>query len=576
MKRSSVLLVCLGLVAVGPTSVLGCGGAAGLDDAGPPDVGLDGGPDAAAAPDAGSDAGPPDAPFDGGPVCGDGEAGPGEACDDGNRLPDDGCSPGCALECGDGRVSGDELCDPAIASGAGSCPASCDDGLACTTDTLTGAGCSAACVATEITVSRDDDGCCPTGASSLVDRDCPVVCGNGLFELGELCDTAIARGVGSCPSRCDDGAVCTADVLVDGGSCTAACVSTPITLPAGGDGCCPLGATLATDSDCSPACGDGVLSSGEVCDTGIASGDAGSCPAACDDGMVCTRDVLTGEGSCGATCTFTILPPTAGDGCCPPGATIATDDDCAPRCGDGVWTAPEACDDGNVATGDGCGPSCEREPLAFRLATISFQDPRLFNGSLDVTPEVNGAVRTALTGDSSPMDGFVDLSIVIFFDPLDQAAASTPVAVATAQCTMPLASTVCTSIGSELGTAVNASAGTCLGPIADTIPMGRIVSTPTAPCFSAALSNVLELGVGGAVVPLRYTQLGAQYVGDPARQLATGLIRGFLTEADALAARIGDRDLTTVLRASHRDVFEGVPGWWLYLGFTASPVAYTP
>ncbi len=31
------------------------------------------------------------------------------------------------------------------------------------------------------------------------------------------------------------------------------------------------------------------------------------------------------------------------------------------RCGDGILTAPEQCDDGNAAPGDGCSPFCLKE-----------------------------------------------------------------------------------------------------------------------------------------------------------------------------------------------------------------------
>ncbi|MBZ0121507.1 MAG: DUF4215 domain-containing protein [Sandaracinaceae bacterium] len=33
-----------------------------------------------------------------------------------------------------------------------------------------------------------------------------------------------------------------------------------------------------------------------------------------------------------------------------------------PRCGDGVWDAGEACDDGNTIPNDGCAPDCRSVP----------------------------------------------------------------------------------------------------------------------------------------------------------------------------------------------------------------------
>jgi hypothetical protein len=86
-----------------------------------------------------------------------------------------------------------------------------------------------------------------------------------------------------------------------------------------GDGCCPPGATPATDTDCivGPGCGNGIVDPGETCDTLILAGP-GRCPTTCSDGMACTRDVLVNAGTCTAACSFpAITMPAAGDGCCP-------------------------------------------------------------------------------------------------------------------------------------------------------------------------------------------------------------------------------------------------------------------
>lgn len=549
----------------------GCGGGETIVDAGidasAPDAAVEE-PDAFVPPDASR--------------CGDRMVEGAETCDDGNRRADDGCSPECALECGDGRVSGDERCDTAIASGAGSCPASCDDSMVCTTDTLVGAGCEAQCVATPITLPDDEDGCCPPDGTSLVDADCPVVCGNALLEAGELCDTGIATGAGACPTACDDGAVCTSDALLDGGTCTARCESTEITAPSAGDGCCPMDATVMTDDDCSPLCGDGVLSTdaGELCDTGIASG-AGACPTSCDDAMVCTTDALVGAGTCTASCTHTLRLPMAGDGCCPPGATIATDSDCPARCGDRVRTAPEACDDGNTMTGDGCSPTCTREPRAYRFTFLTIQDPRIINsGGFDVTPEANTALRSAamtdsIGGPSGGPDGFIDLSVVLRFDPLDQDAASVPLVIDFANCTVPAMGTSCVARAPGMHTATNQTSGECIGPLPDTIPVGRVVNTPTAPCFSTGEVPEFAIGVGGSALRFQHTRVGAQYVGDPATGLYTGLVRGFLPEADAAGVILGSTSLAENLRPIDRDTVDGVVGWWFYLSFIAEPVPYT-
>jgi len=113
-----------------------------------------------------------------------------------------------------------------------------------------------------------------------------------------------------------------------------------------------------------PACGDGVLDDGELCDPGIADGEPGACPAACDDGEAPTIDVLRGTPeTCTAECLFVRIPACgAADGFCPPCCTAAADADCGPsaHCGDGVvdagetcdLTCPTTCDDGDACTDD--------------------------------------------------------------------------------------------------------------------------------------------------------------------------------------------------------------------------------
>src|SRR5262249_37681100 len=142
----------------------------------------------------------------------------------------------------------------------------------------------------------------------LCDSHCQFTCGNGVVDtsVGETCDKNIAAGMaGACPTTCDDGMACTTDVL-SGTDCQAMCINTAITLPTNGDGCCPTGANSTNDTDCSPTCGNGVVESGETCDTGITSG-TGACPTTCDDGVACTTDTLMSAGTCQAACMHTTI-----------------------------------------------------------------------------------------------------------------------------------------------------------------------------------------------------------------------------------------------------------------------------
>jgi len=142
----------------------------------------------------------------------------------------------------------------------GKCPtlADCDDKDACTKDSLSGGACTLKCANTTLTANLlAKDGCCPKGATSLTDLDCPVKCGNGVVEAGETCDTAIKAGPGKCPTHadCDDKDKCTSDALL-GTLCTAKCQNTKVLPnPSYKDGCCPTGHSIQTDADCLPPCG---------------------------------------------------------------------------------------------------------------------------------------------------------------------------------------------------------------------------------------------------------------------------------------------------------------------------------
>ncbi len=224
---------------------------------------------------------------------------------------------GAEPTCGNGVVNSGETCDP-----PNSCPASCDDGNACTADQQTGSpeNCNVACTHAVTDACAPDDGCCPTGCDSTTDADCSVSCGNGVVETGETCDPS-----STCPATCDDGNACTVDQLTGNSqNCNVACSHSSISTCVSGDGCCPTGCDSTVDTDCSASCGNDVVETGETCDP------PASCPTSCDDGDACTRDQLTGSAAnCNATCgNTTITACTSGDGCCPTGCESSGDTDC--------------------------------------------------------------------------------------------------------------------------------------------------------------------------------------------------------------------------------------------------------
>jgi hypothetical protein len=216
-------------------------------------------------------------------------------------------SSGVVVElCGNGIVDEGEKGDPGIASAPSACPASCDDGDGCTQDTLIGESCEAECKHELFEQCKDNDDCCPKGCNANDDSDCHSACGNGVVEDGETCDSAIASGPSSCPASCNDGNVCTADVL-EGSACQAKCSYSQITACIGGDQCCPQDCTSVDDSDCSATYGNGVVEGIETCDTAIAQAAEGACPSSCDDSNTCKDDHLSGSG-CNVVCTHSPIP----------------------------------------------------------------------------------------------------------------------------------------------------------------------------------------------------------------------------------------------------------------------------
>jgi len=262
-----------------------------------------------------------------------------------NAINDDDCMP----MCGNGVVEGSESCD-------GNCPTSCDDGNACTSDTMTGdsSSCDVACTHADITAcggAGNSDGCCPAGCNSTNDGDCSPTCGNGVVETGESCD-------GNCPSSCDDGNACTNDSETgQAGNCNLVCNHTNITTCTNNDGCCGPGCNVLTDNDCSASCGNNVVEPGETCD--------GNCPSSCDDMDACTIDGSTGStANCSFQCTHTDVNNCVdGDGCCAPGCDSSNDNDCMENqpiggaCGSGGDCVSGACF-GDPITDGYCSAGC--------------------------------------------------------------------------------------------------------------------------------------------------------------------------------------------------------------------------
>jgi len=187
-------------------------------------------------------------------------------------------------------------------------------------------------------------------------------CGNAQLDGDESCDIAIKAGLpGACPGACPSKDPCVRARL-EGSGCQARCVfSAPSCADA--DGCCPADCSTANDSDCSAACGDGVVQAerGETCEIkpGIAVELACASEQSCQSDSACMRATLLGSRSnCNLRCVKEpVTNAQSDDGCCPPGGNANVDSDCPPKCGNGVREAAEECD-----MSAGCGSDCKLLP----------------------------------------------------------------------------------------------------------------------------------------------------------------------------------------------------------------------
>lgn len=333
--------------------------------------------------------------------CGNGIQDPQEACDDGNTDPGDGCSADCRTKegCGNGVIDFGEDCDDGNDDNTDACVkcrnATCGDGYKregveeCDGDGLgnpdvVGDGCSSLCLLEGCHNGRldpgeecddgnfdNDDACvleCKTAicgdgviradveecdgdvdadGDGTVDDTCSdschlLGCGNGTTDPGEQCDDGNDQSGDGCSSSCQF-ENCGDGITNNGEECD------------GGENGMRLD-TIDCNADCTfSVCGDGKRNAiaGEECDDGASNSNSGNCTAgtpgvvagcklsACGDGFV--DQAAPGIEACDEG----------------PGGNLDDGMGCSSTCmfegcGNGILDSGEECEDGNMATNDGC------------------------------------------------------------------------------------------------------------------------------------------------------------------------------------------------------------------------------
>lgn len=255
-------------------------------------------------------------------------------------------------------------------------------------------------------------------------------------------------------------------------------------------------------------------------------------------------------------------------------------------------------------------------PPAFRVTKLWLRDPHIYTPILpspldsfsctDVTDasllgySANGQLQQSIDFDGTDMDSYLDLSLIANFDPLDTTDAATGNAtIATGDCHKDTPRDCTESAGTtpQDTTYTNTGTGPCITIDASTVSSANYspaIAIPTDNCFSTG-EVTLDFTLSGAQITLQNVTVAAVYNGDPnVQSLITGVMRGFVSEADAQAATIDVMGMqisldqllpgTSVCPALHDDRDNLVPGdpkttsgWWFYMNFEATRLlGWTP
>lgn len=242
------------------------------------------------------------------------------------------------------------------------CPASCDDGDACTADSCdqdTGACVHSAMTCDDANICTTDSCDSATGCSNVANT---LPCSDGdPCTVGDHCEASSCQ---SMPKDCADGDLCTEDTCTAG---TGECTHVDVVTPTCDDG------NACTEDTCVP--GTGGCSNIDVF------------TARCDDGNPCTTDTCSpATGDCLHADDVT---PTCDDG------DACTTDRCVPATGEcehvlGVVCADPVCDECVAANGlclpraitpPGCEPSEDVTLAAVKDTYLTSKEPNLNEGA---------------------------------------------------------------------------------------------------------------------------------------------------------------------------------------------------
>ena len=235
-------------------------------------------------------------------------------------------------------------------------------------------------------------------------------------------------------------------------------------------------------------------------------------------------------------------------------------------------------------------PSPRRPPIlhpdgrCIPLHSIELTDPAQASVVLRHADQVNVPHRRSgqrlLAGpiaNDDDGDGNLDMSFILDFPDLDQSdGASGMVTFANSSCEAPDGGMCELLPGSEAYPVMYSTMakGTCLEADAANVEPGTgNTGTTTGPCF---VTETFDGTVVTAAVslPLSDVRVAAQFVGDPAGNLVSGTIEGFLTTEDAQATTVDVLGmmlpLDGLLCAEQMDG----EGWWMHMNFTALPTQW--